>query len=75
VPTSTRPPADTLKLVGAVLGVVAGVASPLGTYMVMQYRVDLLEGRVAVLEAKVEEAGDEVKCMICEQHEMGCPGC
>lgn len=66
---------DTIKLVGAVIGVAAGILSPLGTYKVMQHRVDLLEAKVADLEATVEAAGDEVKCMICDQHEVRCPGC
>lgn len=60
-----------VKLAGAAIGVVAAIAGPFATYVIMQYRVDLLEGRVVALEA----AADDVKCMICDQHEIRCPGC
>lgn len=57
----------------------AGVA---GTWTLLKYRVDTLEASHEKLEASTfegqkatEKQGEEIKCLICQAHEIPCPGC
>ena len=38
-------------------------------------QVEALEGKVAGLEAQIAASQSEVRCLICETHEIPCPGC
>ncbi len=54
----------------------------IGTWAVMQYRLDDLEEAVSTLEKRVSateaaniEQIERVKCLICEANDIRCPGC
>ena len=71
-----------LKTFATVIGIVASLGGIIGTWSVVQYRLDEVEIRQAELSKeikKVEESlhqkGDEVKCLICETNNIPCPGC
>lgn len=78
-----------LKHVSIVLSVLGGVVAPVATFTTMKVQqeqltrdvdsltdeVNSLESAVERLEAELDDAGDEVKCLICTTHELGCPGC
>lgn len=74
-----------LKALSVVIGVVAALASSLGGYAVLQYRVGDLEDQVQELQdvKRAVEAGDdkvvgkidEVKCFVAKLHNQSIPGC
>ena len=71
-----------LKTFATVIGIVASLGGIIGTWSVVQYRLDEVEIRQAELSKeikKVEESlhqkGDEVKFLICETNNIPCPGC
>lgn len=67
---------DTKKqLISALAGLAGALGGSAGTYKLMEYRLDRAEERLATVEATVEKTGDEVKCMICDAHDIACPGC
>jgi hypothetical protein len=71
-----------IKTVATMIGVATALAGVVGTWTLMQYRLDALEedqkalaAEVASVSEDVETKGEEVKCLICSAHEIPCPGC
>jgi len=63
------------KLISALAGLLGAFGGSAGTYKLMEYRLEQAEARLETLDATVKKTGDEVKCMICDAHDMACPGC
>ena len=75
-------PTITLSHIATGLGLLASGAGIVTTWALMQYRIDQLETRldeIAVqaeaLEAANAAQASEVKCLICQTHNIPCPGC
>ena len=71
-----------LKTLATVVGIVASLAGIIGTWSVVQYRLDAVEQRqmqlskeIQDVESALQKKGDEVKCLICETNNIPCPGC
>ena len=71
-----------LKTIATFIGIAASLAGIIGTWTLMQYRLDQLENQqsdlqkeLEVVHQAVEKAGLDVKCLICDAHEIPCPGC
>lgn len=71
-----------LKTIATFIGIAASLAGIVGTWTLMQYRLDQLEQQQAELQKEleivhqsVEKAGLDVKCLICDAHDIPCPGC
>ena len=71
-----------IKTVATMIGVATALAGVVGTWTLMQYRLDALEEdqkalaeEVSSVSTDVEKKGEEVKCLICSAHDIPCPGC
>tara|TARA_R110001583_G_scaffold144666_8_gene296652 strand:+ start:7263 stop:7490 length:228 start_codon:yes stop_codon:yes gene_type:complete len=71
-----------IKVVAGVVSLLVCFAGIASTWTLLQYRIDQLEKKNAILEADIEKlsdefrlAGEEVRCLICKSHEITCPGC
>lgn len=71
-----------LKTIATFIGIAASLAGIVGTWTLMQYRLDQLENQqsdlqkeLEIVHQSVEKAGLDVKCLICDAHEIPCPGC
>lgn len=71
-----------LKTLATVIGIVASLAGIIGTWSVVQYRLDAVEVKqeqlskeIQNVETALQEKGDEVKCLICHTNNIPCPGC
>ena len=70
------------KTLLTLISLIANFAGIIGTWAVMQYRMEAIEAKLILLEQRVaatESANIEqiaqVKCLICEAHGIPCPGC
>lgn len=70
------------KTVLMLLSMAVNFTGVIGTWAVMQYRLDDLEEAVSTLEKRVSateaaniEQIERVKCLICEANDIRCPGC
>lgn len=71
-----------LKTIATFIGIAASLAGIVGTWTLMQYRLDQLESQqedlkkeIEIVHQSVEKAGFDVKCLICDAHDIPCPGC
>lgn len=71
-----------LSTISQVVGLAILASGIVATWSLLKYRVDELETRVKEQEIKIEqqEAKNaqqvaEVKCLICQAHNIPCPGC
>jgi sensor domain CHASE-containing protein len=71
-----------LKTIATFIGIAASLAGIVGTWTLMQYRLDQLEQQqsdlqreLEIVHQSVEKAGLDVKCLICDAHDIPCPGC
>ena len=71
-----------LSTISQVAGLVILGSGIVATWSLLKYRVDALETRVKELETQVaaQETRNtqqvaEVKCLICQAHNIPCPGC
>lgn len=72
----------TLERVAIVVGMTMSMAGAISTWAVSQYRIDALEAQSTELRAEVKllreefhAQGERVKCLICQAHDLECPGC
>ncbi len=68
--------------VSQVIGLAILASGIVATWTLLKYRVDELETRVKELESQVAahetrnaQQVAEVKCLICQAHNIPCPGC
>jgi len=79
---AVQKPNITLSQIATVIGLLASGAGIVTTWTLMQYRLDQLEVRLDAISAQTEalekenaEQANEVKCLICQTHNIPCPGC
>jgi hypothetical protein len=72
----------TLERIALVVGMSVSVAGAVSTWAVSQYRIDALEAQskelrveVKLLREEFHAQGERVKCLICQAHDLECPGC
>lgn len=72
----------TLERIALVVGMAVSMAGAVSTWAVSQYRIDTLEAESKELRAEVKllreefhAQGERVKCLICQAHDLECPGC
>ena len=79
---SVQKPSITLSQIATIVGLLASGAGIVTTWTLMQYRLDQIEVRLNTIAATTEaleqenaEQANEVKCLICQTHNIPCPGC
>lgn len=78
-PTDNKLNIERIAIIASFCASFAGLVS---TWAVSQYRIDALEAETKELRTEVKmlreefhAQGERVKCLICQAHNLGCPGC
>ena len=64
-----------LKTIGVAVGLSVTLATSVGTYFVLQYRVGALEVGLAQVQIDVKQGSADITQLVCDVHDLTvCPG-
>tara|TARA_R110000787_G_scaffold81971_3_gene177505 strand:- start:538 stop:747 length:210 start_codon:yes stop_codon:yes gene_type:complete len=64
-----------LKTIGVAVGLSVTLATSVGTYFVLQYRVGALEVGLAQVQSDVKQGSADITQLVCDVHDLTvCPG-
>jgi|TARA_R110000851_G_scaffold230317_1_gene383055 hypothetical protein len=64
-----------LKTIGVAVGLSVTLATSVGTYFVLQYRVGALEVGLAQVQTDVKQGSADITQLVCDVHDLTvCPG-
>lgn len=64
-----------LKTIGVAVGLSVTLATSVGTYFVLQYRVGALEIGLAQVQTDVKQGSADITQLVCDVHDLTvCPG-